>query len=116
MQCLAAHSSHEAVSSLEPDCQREGRQAASADSSSQSSEDSVRREQRQRLGETTERVLQQVTAILRSEQPGEESKWPWKGLGAEHVPVFDKRVDYVAKVREQSEVLAMVQTLHETHA
>ena len=33
-----------------------------------------------------------------------------------NVPVFDKSVDYVDKVREQMEVLQKVQSLHEDHA
>ena len=32
------------------------------------------------------------------------------------VPVFDKSVDYIAKVREQTQMLEMVQALHEDHS
>ena len=39
-----------------------------------------------------------------------------KSVAMYDVPVFDKSVDYIAKVKEQTQMLMMVQSLHEDHS
>lgn len=64
------------------------------------------------MDETTASVLAQVMATLRRDIKESGGAAP----NSSHVPVFDRNIDYVAKVRHQSEILHQMQSLHEDHS
>ena len=62
---------------------------------------------------------QQVSAANAQPRLSEEDTDRRLGIissSASNVPVFDKSVDYLAKVREQSALLREMQGLHEDHS
>ena len=96
----------EAVTSIE-------REKAKSDSDSVVS-NSTRKALRQHLVETTDPILAGVLATLKNDCVGASESTTCATKF--EVPVFDKSIDYVAKVKEQSGVLLQLQHLLEDHS
>ena len=62
--------------------------------------------------------MQRAQAILRADEQisKEDTDGKHLGISGSNVPVFDKSVDYLAKVQEQSALLREMQGLHEDHS
>lgn len=60
--------------------------------------------------------MQQATSVLKKEHSRGDDICATDSSKQFDVPVFDKSIDYFAKVREQSTLLKQMQGLHEDHS
>ena len=97
---------------------KQGGTSLDSDSSLNSAGASTRKGLRQHLAEVTDSIMQQATSVLKKEHRSEAicAGTDTNSKQFDYVPVFDKSIDYFAKVREQSTLLKQMQGLHEDHS
>lgn len=89
----------------------------SADSGSVSSDTLTRKGLRQHLAETTDQLMNEVLATLKSERASGAAAPETDATEASfNAPVFDKSIDYALKVQMHSNVLQQLDRLLEDHS